>query len=270
MNRILTCLLLISALFLSVSCTSKKAQQGSNSKNIIKVMTYNVHHCNPPDKKGIIDVDGTAAVIKNQNADLVALQEIDVNTGRSGKINQAALLAQKAGYPFYYFAKAMDYDGGRYGLAILSKYPLANAKTHLLPSDNSKRDEPRVLAEATVKWPGGKDFHFCSTHLEAFNKKSRTLQMQEINQIAGKSSIPFIVAGDFNAFEGSEVINILDQQFNRTCDKCPNTFDEEGERGAIDFIAFRKNDPFVTKSHQVIPEKTASDHMPVVATIEIR
>ncbi|HRN48456.1 MAG TPA: hypothetical protein PKW69_10520, partial [Niabella sp.] len=104
MNRILTCLLLISALFLSVSCTSKKAQQGSNSKNIIKVMTYNVHHCNPPDKKGIIDVDGTAAVIKNQNADLVALQEIDVNTGRSGKINQAALLAQKAGYPFYYFA----------------------------------------------------------------------------------------------------------------------------------------------------------------------
>lgn len=252
------------------SCASQKTASKETVKNEIKVMTYNVHHCNPPDKKDVIDVDAIAEVIRQQNADMVAVQEVDVNTGRSGKINQAALLSQKSGLPHYYFAKAMDYDGGEYGLLILSKYPLSNTQTIQLPKTENKRDEPRVLALATITLPGGLLIRFGSTHLEAFNKTSRMLQIKEINRVAASTTLPFMVAGDFNAEEKSDVIQTLDLSFTRTCYNCPKTFDEASESGTIDYIAFKKDNPFVVKSHQVIQNKTASDHFPVVALLQIK
>ncbi|HOZ85893.1 MAG TPA: endonuclease/exonuclease/phosphatase family protein [Niabella sp.] len=258
------------AFFAILSCGSKKAQKGNQVMNSLKVMTYNVHHCNPPDKKAVIDVDAIAEVIKKENPDIVAVQEVDVNTKRSGKINQAVLLAEKAGYASFYFGKAMDYDGGQYGLLILSKYPLSDTKTYLLPVAIGKKDEQRVLATATVLIPGNLSFRFGSTHLEAFNKLSRELQIIEINRIAGETMLPMIVAGDFNAFENSSVIKTLDEVFLRTCTNCAKTFDEAGERGAIDFIAIKqKNNPFAVKSHTVIQNTSASDHMPVVVQLEI-
>lgn len=262
-------LLLVAGMML-VSCATQKRLSNKTTGKEIKVMTYNVHHCNPPDRKGTIDVDAIAEVIKQQNADFVAVQEVDVHTGRSGKINQADLLAKKADYPFYYFAKAMDYDGGQYGLLILSKYPVSDTQTVMLPiSNNNKRDEPRILALATVTLRNGLQVRFGSTHLEAFNKASRLMQIKEINRIASVTNLPFIVAGDFNAEEKSDVINTLDLSFERSCKNCPNTFDEDSETGAIDYIAFKKGSPFKVKLHQVIPNKTASDHMPVVAILEI-
>ena len=253
-----------------LSCSSNKIQTDVATKNAVSVMTYNVHHCNPPEKVNVIDADAIATVIRNQHADLVAVQEVDVNTNRSGKINQAELLAQKAGYPYHYFGKAMDYDGGQYGVLILSKYPLSNTQTHALPKSASAKDEPRVLASATVTLPNGKLFKFGSTHMEAYNKASRELQAKEISRIAGESSLPFIVAGDFNAGEGSDVIRIFDEHFTRTCNNCPSTFWEGGETGAIDYIVFRTKDAFKVLSHEVVQNKEASDHMPVIAELQFK
>ncbi|GAB3420645.1 hypothetical protein GCM10027516_17410 [Niabella aquatica] len=251
-----------------LSCSSQKVQSGA-VKSTIKVMTYNVHHCNPPEKPNVIDVDAIAAIIKDENADIVAVQEVDVNTGRSGKINQAEQLSAKAGYKSFYFAKAMDYDGGQYGVLILSKYPLTDTKTYMLPrAEGNNSGEPRVLAAATITLPGGKSVRFGCTHLEAYNKESRLLQIKEINRLAGAISLPFIVAGDFNAREGSEVINSLDAHFTRTCNNCPATFSEGKTGGVIDFIASAPKDAFKVISHKVIPDRKASDHMPVVAELQ--
>ena len=265
----LNSLLLIVTLMMFASCGSQKNISKGTAIKELKVMTYNVHHCNPPDKKNVIDVDGTAAVIKAQQAAIVAVQEVDVNTDRSGKIDQAALLAKKAGFDFYYFAKAMDYDGGQYGILILSKNPLSDTKTIMLPISENKKDEPRVLALGTVTLPGGSQIRFGCTHLEAYNKTSRMMQIKEINRVANETNIPLIVAGDFNANENSEVIKTLDLTFVRTCTNCPNTFGETNVNGSIDFIAFKKGNPIEVKSHRVVPDKTTSDHMPVVAELRI-
>ena len=262
--------LFIAVIFLIVSCAPRKSQSGVISAGAIKVMTYNVHHCNPPGKPGVIDVDAIAAVIKQQRADMVAVQEVDVNTGRSGKISQAEQLAAKAGYRFYYFGKAMDFDGGAYGVLLLSRYPLTDTVTYSLPRAGDKGGEPRVLAAATIALPNGRSVRFGSTHLEAYNNTSRILQVKEISRIAGETALPFIVAGDWNATEGSEVIRILDADFTRTCYQCPSTFWEGGETGAIDFIAFRPKAAFQVLSHQVVQNKEASDHMPVVAALQLK
>ena len=215
-------------------------------------------------------MDAIATVIKEQDADIVAVQEVDVHTGRSGKINQAEQLAAKAGFGFYYFGKAMDFDGGGYGVLILSRYPLSDTATYPLPVAGEKGGEPRVLAAATVALPNGRSVRFGCTHLEAYNNASRTLQVKEISRIAGETALPFIVAGDWNATEGSEVIRILDADFTRTCYKCPSTFWEGSETGAIDFIAFRPKAAFHVLSHQVVQNKEASDHMPVVAALQLK
>jgi len=244
--------------------------QKSPGGKIIKIMTYNTHHCNPPDKPGVIDVQAIAAVIKKENPDIVALQEIDVNTKRDGQINEAAEIAAQTDYPSFYFAKTIDLEGGSYGIMILSKFPLIDTATHKLPTNETIGGEHRVLATAVVRLPDGKTITFGCTHLDAEHKENRLLQIREINNIAGKSAYPFLLVGDFNSGEGSKVIDMLDQSFTRTCTHCKPTLHEEGYADVpIDFIACKPGSNFTVQSHNVLQNINASDHYPVTAVLKL-
>jgi endonuclease/exonuclease/phosphatase family metal-dependent hydrolase len=235
----------------------------------LRVLTYNIHHCNPPSKEGLIDLDTIARVIAKQNPDLVALQEVDVRTQRSGNINQAAELAAKLKMNVY-FGKAIDHDGGEYGVAILSKYPLSDTITHKLPNDGSAQAEPRVAALATVTLPGNKKIRFGSTHLDAQKADaSRLLQVAEINLLAGSENLPFIIAGDLNAHPATKVIRDFDEAFFRSCGDCPYTIPQDKPKQAIDYIAYKKGNRFQIINHEVIPERYASDHLPVLAVLKL-
>lgn len=269
MQNLFRVIIVLSAILLAVSCARTTAPTAASATNTIKVMTYNTHHCNAPAKPGVIDVDSIAAVIKRENPDIVALQEIDVNTARSGKINQATATASKAGYESFYFAKAIDFDGGGYGVAILSKYRLSKTVTHHLPTDETTGGEPRVLATAEIQLPNGKTLQFACTHLDAQKSDvNRLMQIKEISRLTSASPVPLIIAGDFNATEGSDVINMLDQDFIRTCQQCRPTLDEDGDDIAIDFIAFKPASKFTVASHKVLQDVHASDHYPVVAVLK--
>ncbi|QEC73788.1 endonuclease/exonuclease/phosphatase [Arachidicoccus ginsenosidivorans] len=261
-NILLTFMLLTG--FLLIRPMAVHAQKS----NTFKVMTYNIHHGNPPDKPGVIDVDAIAAIIKKHQPDIVALQEVDVNTKRDGHINEIATIASKAGYKSFYFAKTIDLEGGQYGIAILSKYPLTNTATHKLPSNSAKEAEPRVLATALVHLPNNKTIQFGSTHLDAYHSDNRLLQIKEIIRLTGKSPYPFVIGGDFNSKESSEVIKLLDQTFTRTCHQCAPTFHEEASAdGAIDYLAFRPAGSLKVISHQVLKAENASDHYPLVSVL---
>lgn len=263
-------LILFSALLFFLSCTA--SGQNVNSKpsagSDLKVMTYNIHAGNPPSKPKVIDIDAIINAIKAQKPDLVALQEVDVNTARSGKINEAEIIARKLGMNFF-FAKAIDHDGGDYGIAILSKYPLSETKIHRLTTVAGTGGEPRVLATAKIHLKNGKFLRFGSTHLDAQNKAvNRLIQIKEINQIASKESLPFIIAGDLNAETESEVIKKLGKVFTRTCQNCGPTFPVISPEKTIDFIAFRPAGAFKVISHTVVQEHYASDHLPVLALLQ--
>lgn len=236
----------------------------------IKVMSYNIHHANPPSKPDVIDLDAIVGVIKAQDPDLVALQEVDNNTERSGEGNQAEMIAEKLGM-YVYFAKALNYEGGGYGNAILSKYPLENSQTYNLPNEPGSNTENRVMAAAKIKLPDGTEIIFASTHLDyKANSPSRILQLKKIIEISKEEAVPMIIAGDFNDSPGSETINLLDNSFTLSCRSCPPTIPVNQPTRAIDFIAFRHpENKFKAKSHQVIDETYASDHLPIVAQIEL-
>ena len=267
----LTMLSVIALVAASCTTTSQPLQpaQKSPTKHPLKVMSYNVHICNPPSRPRVTDIDGIVNVIRAQAPDLVALQEIDVHTQRSGPYNQAEEIAGRLNMHFF-FAKAIDFSGGSYGVAILSRYPLSETQVHRLPTQEGTNGEPRVLATATVTLPEGTAIRFGSTHLDAQQEPvNRKLQAAEILKIAATQKLPFILAGDFNALPGSEEMTLLNKHFTRTCQSCDPTFPVVNPARTIDYIMFAPAKKFKVLSHEVIQEHYASDHLPVVATLEL-
>ncbi|MFT2009988.1 endonuclease/exonuclease/phosphatase family protein [Pontibacter sp. 13R65] len=268
-------ILLTGAALWVASCSNKPTSaatpaDSATKASSLKVMSYNVHHCSPPSKPGEIDIEAIVRVISAQNPDVVALQEIDVHTERSGKVNQAAEIAQLLEMN-YYFGKAIDYAGGEYGVAILSKFPLSEAIVHPLPSKAETKGEPRVLATAKIMLADGTAIRFGSTHLDAQKDPlNRKMQVEEIRRIASSEKLPFVIAGDFNATPESDEMVMLDKSFTRTCQTCAPTIPVVQPTKAIDFIAFKPAVKFSVASHQVIQERYASDHLPVVALINMR
>lgn len=254
-------------------CSSRINPQNSVAgTKTLRVLSYNLHHCNPPskEKEGIIDMDAIEQAIARQKPDLVSLQEVDINTKRSGNINQAVWLAQKLKMNFY-FGKAIDYDGGDYGVAILSRFPLSDQQTYKLPKNADPKAEQRVFAITTVEIAKNVFIRFASTHLDAQRaEENRMMQAKEIVKLTANETLPLVVAGDLNAVPGSESISIFDSAFTRTCQDCGFTIPVINPSKTIDHIGFKIGNPFNVISHEVIPERYASDHLPVLAVLELR
>lgn len=254
-------------LIVALGCGTSKVGMSKNDA-LLKVLSYNIHHANPPSKKNVIDIDAIARVIVESKADIVALQEVDQFTKRSGNASQIQLIAEKAGLKYYHFFKAINYDGGDYGIAILSKYPFEQPTSIPLPQKNTA--EERVLAFVKIsinKTP----FIFANAHLDATgNPANREVQMQEILKTFEKETLPVILCGDLNSVAGTAAINLLDTQFKRTClANCEGTIPETNPNRTIDYIAV-KNWGWPLVKHQVIAESYASDHRPLMATFNLK
>lgn len=248
--------------FVFIILSGCSIKRSTNSTKTLKVLAYNIHHANPPSKEGFIDLPAIAKVINESGAELVALQEVDVNTIRSGKgINQAAELARLTGMN-YFFVKGIDYQGGDYGVGILSKFPILETDSLRLPMKEGAGGEPRVLAMVTVEPAKGKRVAFASTHLD-LKPENRLLQAQAIIGKLGKLSMPVVLAGDFNAVPGSDVINNFDEYFKRSSIENGFTIPVVVPTREIDFVMYRPETTFKVIKHQVIEEKYASDHRPV-------
>ncbi|MES2006429.1 MAG: endonuclease/exonuclease/phosphatase family protein [Bacteroidota bacterium] len=263
-------------LCVSLGCGNKlmpgSASPSGGAIHQLRILTYNIHHANPPSKPGVIDIAAIANVIKQQQPDLVALQEVDVYTSRSGKtVNEAEEIAKQSGMPYYFFAKAIDYGGGEYGVAILSRYPIEKTTNDALPTEETTNGEHRTLATVTAILPGQKKIMFACTHLDAQGKDTnRFLQIKKIAMLLETKEYPLIIAGDFNDIPGSRVMNELDKYFTRSCTNCAFTIPQINPNQTIDHIAYRPSSGFAVMKHSVIDEKYASDHLPVLAVLKIK
>lgn len=231
-------------------------------------MTYNIHHCNPPSEGTKIDVAAIAQVISKEKPDLVALQEVDVNTERSGKgLNQAQELARLTKMHFF-FSKAIDHQGGDYGVAVLSRFPILDSTRFILPIDPAIGGETRTIAAITVDVAKDKKVIFACTHLD-LKELNRLSQAELIVKQFGSSDLPMILGGDFNALSDSKVIQFLDQTFVRSCQTCAPTIPVRNPNRAIDFIMYKPGATFKSLSTRVINEQYASDHLPVLVSLTV-
>src|SRR5690606_16137530 len=97
---------------------------------IARVVSYNIHHGLGMDDS--VNLERTARVLRTLQADIAGLQEVDSSVQRSGGVDQAAVLGEMLGMD-HAFGAFMPYEGGRYGMAILSKFPIVRSESVRLP-----------------------------------------------------------------------------------------------------------------------------------------
>jgi endonuclease/exonuclease/phosphatase family metal-dependent hydrolase len=255
------------ALLLGVMSGGTAAEE--SKPRTLRVLTYNIHHGEGTDGK--LDLERQAEVIKAAKADIVALQEVDQNTERTGGIDQAARLGELTGLRAI-FGKAMDYRGGAYGLAVLSRWPLGEAKTDPLPADEGI--EPRALLSVRVQpREGVPEFMFLVTHLDAGRDPGQRIKqaarIRELFPAAGNDT-PAILAGDFNAIPESPVIkSFLAGWTDSAAGSAMLTSPAGMPRRRIDYIFFRPTARWRVISTEALDEPIASDHRPVLSMLEL-
>lgn len=226
----------------------------------LRVLAYNIHHGAGMD--GAIDLPRIANVIQSEKPDFVALQEVDKMVNRSGKIDQAKVLGGLLGM-HHHFAKFMDYDGGEYGLAVLSKYPIIKSHTHELPDGA----EPRVVLEVEAV-VNGKPVSFASIHLDWTKSPLRLAQFKALDQALANRDHPVIVAGDYNAEPNSPTMALARQSgFIIPKSDANLTWPADKPTVEIDYIVIRGMSGVKATSF-VLDERIASDHRPVVGVIQ--
>jgi endonuclease/exonuclease/phosphatase family metal-dependent hydrolase len=220
----------------------------------LRVLCWNLHHGEGEDGK--LDLPRIAKIILATNPDLVALQEVDNQCTRTGKVDQPAELAKLTGMKGV-FGKAMDFEGGGYGQVILSRHPIGETKVHALPG----KGEPRIAFEAIISINGA-DMRFLSVHLD-LDGAQRLTQAERLAATLSDKSIPIILCGDFNDVPDSAPLQTLGKVLTAVPKSAPVLTCPAGKpEKEIDhfFVSgFKAVTPLT-----VLPEAVASDHRPVL------
>lgn len=168
-----------------------------------RVGTYNIK-CGD----SMIDYDMSliADDIKALDLDIVGFQEVDDKTERSGGRDVLKLLADALGYKYYRFTKSIDYRGGGYGTAIVSRYPIVDFKAETLPHSETADWEQRAFGVATVDI-NGTLLKFVNTHLSLGDASARRVQFERLSAVV-KDFDRFIITGDFNTEDIAELSSV--------------------------------------------------------------
>ena len=251
-----TVLCLFVALLSAVVTTSAKAKR----VRTLHLTSYNIQHGEGLDGK--IDHDRLAEVLRKAHADVAAIQEVDSATERNGGLYSLEEIGRKAKM-YATFAPAIKYQGGKYGIGILSKKrPLS---VHRIPLPG--REESRMLLVAEFK-----HYVVACTHL-SLTDEDRLASAPIIVAEASRWSKPFFLMGDLNDEPGMPFYNEMQKHFiflNPSYDK---TFPANKPNICIDHVALFK--PTVTADHTLsfystwVGEEDYSDHRPLHAKIGI-
>ena len=232
----------------------------------LRILSYNIHHAEGVDGK--LDVPRIAQVILSVEPDLVALQEVDKNTTRTGKVNQDIELAHLTKMNSV-FGSNITFQGGQYGNAILSKFPIIKNKNFLLPNVDS--GEQRGLLRSQVQISNKENILFFSTHLDHRRSDTERLASAEaINQIISlDNKSPAILAGDFNDVPESPTLKELGKLWLRTNKKILKTIPASKPSRQIDYIFVQPKERWKIIESQVLDEDIASDHRAIFSIIEL-
>lgn len=226
----------------------------------LRVMTFNI-------QSGRHGLTAVAKLIRAQDPDVVALEEVDSGTSRCGGVNQAKELAALAGFPHFEYFRATAMYGGNYGIALLSKHPILHAEQ--LPLPVPRETEPRTVARALLDVDGSK-LSVYVTHLSnaPFRSAIRARQAEFIARWMDGDPHPRVLMGDFNDVADSPAVLLLSRHLS-------DVFARAGQGAAttyplpfplpdlrLDYVLASKD---LTPLRAFVVRKLASDHWPLVA-----
>lgn len=234
----------------------------------IRVLSYNIHHGEGVDGK--LDLPRIASVIRAANPTIVALQEVDRGTNRTQRVDQPAELARLTNMQVV-FERNIEFNGGEYGNAVLSKLPIIAHRNVHLPSLDGGEQRGALLVELSIGDKGRKLLFIC-THLDhRRDSKERLASARKINEIiAPHGTTPIILAGDLNATRESDVLNVLRKQWAHLSNNDLPTIPVVTPKKQIDFIMVRPSKAWRMIETRVLGEAVASDHRAILGVLQLK
>jgi endonuclease/exonuclease/phosphatase family metal-dependent hydrolase len=190
----------------------------------VRIATFNILHGRSLED-GRVDVDRLAAAVKNLDADVLGLQEVDRDQPRSLGADLTAVAAEAMGAVDSQFVAALSGTPGgtwmaatgeeqpgsaSYGISLLSRYPVVSWRVVRLPAMRASvplwsqltrrpyiaHDEPRVAVAAVLEGPFGQ-FTVCNTHL-SFVPGWNGVQLRRLVRSLTGTREPLALIGDLN------------------------------------------------------------------------
>ena len=243
----------------------------------VRVMTYNIHSCVGMD--GRVAPNATADAIRLLEPDVAALQEVDDGIPKTGRLDQARYLGDQLGFG-HIFCPTVHHAEGRYGLAVLCRFPMRQIRCGRLPIFWPFRLQKRGAVHAVVDSPAGR-FHFFNTHLSLFGPE-RLLQVRHLMRKRWLGSVPagepVVFCADLNSVPGLPVYRLMTTLYTDV----QNAFCKRPEKARPTFSSrrprLRLDHRFVSPAFEVlraevpagVPFRNVSDHLPLYADLRLR
>jgi endonuclease/exonuclease/phosphatase family metal-dependent hydrolase len=226
----------------------------------LRVASYNIHACRGLDRRQ--DVGRIAAVLREIDADVVGLQEVESRHGRS-PADQAEALAAALGMHCVE-GPLLRGERGWYGNALLSRRPIRAVRLVLFESCGR---EARGAIVADLDGPAGARWRILTTHLDLHSGRRRRQFEHVLDEILPAHVTPTVVIGDFNEwwpFNGG--LELL--RSHAELPEVPPTFPSRWPLLALDRMALsacRTHGPL--RRHLTPLSRVASDHLPIFADV---
>jgi len=258
-------LLLVLLISLAVLCSGRSP---ALAKRTVRLMTYNIHVGVGMDKK--LDLQRIADVINKEQPDLVGLQEVDRGVERTQRKDEIAELAALTQMD-YAFAHNLDYQGGQYGVAILSRFKIRNTDHRLYQNKREAERRGMIRVEVEIE---GKRVNFVTTHLDYQFQDGRLFETEQLLEFLRDVKGPLFIVGDFNDEPTGTAYQLMLKQFDDAWvsshqNSSGFTYPADKPIKRIDYIFLRKSDRLRARQSRVVGT-LASDHIPVITEVELR
>jgi endonuclease/exonuclease/phosphatase family metal-dependent hydrolase len=231
----------------------------------LRVMTYNIRAAD-------YGLTGIIATLKKGQADIIALQEVDKLVRRTGRIDQPKSIARSLGMN-YVFRKHFSYQGGEFGLTLLSRFKIDQVERVQAQGSNL------ILLKARVHTPGQPTIvivvHFHPTNpldkssTKKENDAARLREAKRTLELATTCNAPLLITGDFNDTPGSPAYGLFTERFQDCCGVAGDWWEKTWPAS---FPIIRIDYIWVSRHFKVLRcyalHSSASDHLPIIAEIQ--
>jgi endonuclease/exonuclease/phosphatase family metal-dependent hydrolase len=245
---------------------------------LVSVLQWNIW-CNE-------DIRHTAQVLKEQNADIVCLQELTINYKAQTIKDTPAYIAEQLGYNYHYKElpiMSTDGDALTFTNGIFSRFPIINKRfvwTNEPRGSGGYDDEYRAYVEITLD-VNGKKVSVGTTHMSYTDRfeitPNKRYETDRLVEELATHKDRFIFAGDLNATPDSYTVQAVKKHLQdagppadeKTWTTKPfsyNGFEEHDLNWRLDYV-FTTKDLHVASCQTISTEY--SDHLPLKATIEL-
>lgn len=212
-------------------------------------------------------LEALVAMIHELAPDVVMLQEVDRGVERSNRVDQFTFIVERTGLAGR-FAHTVDYQGGSFGIALLTRHEQTGYDEVRLARLGGK--EPRALQHMRIRLPDSNEVDLFNTHIDPrliSRDQQIEIVLEETTALRGERAV---LGGDFNATPRADSIREILSSWD---DAAANgealaTFPARAPRVRVDYLFFA-GESISPREFRSPDPRGISDHTPLLARFDI-